>query len=126
MRAKAVAKSLGLAFRHVQVTPDISPSDVTGVPMATRDPRNSTFALGQWCPGFHLLMKFNGATPKTRSSLLEAMEDDRSTDGVMILAVAVLSHRTTVNPAARTHNIDTRDIIQEVVHTLQVPGARNA
>ena len=53
------------------------------------------------------------------------MEEDRSTDGVMILAMAVLSHRTTVNPASRTHNIDTRDIIQEVVHTLQVPGARN-
>lgn len=57
-------------------------------------------------------MKFNGATPKTRSSLLEAMEEHRSTDGMMILAMAFLSHRTTVNPAARTHNIDTRDIIQ--------------
>ena len=81
--AKSFAKSLGLEFRRVQFTPDLMPSDVTGVNVF--DPRSATFrfAPGPLFTDILLADEINRTPPKTQSALLEAMEERQVTiDGV--------------------------------------------
>jgi MoxR-like ATPase len=79
MLAKSLARSLAADFRRVQFTPDLLPSDVTG--LSIYDQRQSTF-LFQPGPVFcHCLLadEVNRATPRTQSALLEAMEEHQVT-----------------------------------------------
>jgi MoxR-like ATPase len=83
MLAKSIAKSLGCSFRRIQFTPDMLPSDVTGVSVFNQKTREFEFRPGPVMAQIVLTDEINRATPKTQSALLEAMEERQITvDGV--------------------------------------------
>jgi len=83
MLARAVAKSIGCTFRRIQFTPDMLPSDVTGVSVFNQKTREFEFRPGPVMAQIVLTDEINRATPKTQSALLEAMEERQITvDGV--------------------------------------------
>jgi MoxR-like ATPase len=83
MLARAIAKSIGCSFRRIQFTPDMLPSDVTGVSMFNQKTREFEFRPGPIMAQIVLADEINRATPKTQSALLEAMEERQITvDGV--------------------------------------------
>jgi MoxR-like ATPase len=73
--AKAVAKSLGLSFKRIQFTPDLLPTDVTGVSVFNQQSRDFEFRPGPIMAQVVLTDEINRATPKTQSALLESMEE---------------------------------------------------
>src|SRR3954468_14414326 len=83
MLAKALARSIGCTFRRIQFTPDLLPSDVTGVSIFNQKTSEFEFRPGPIIAQIVLADEINRATPKTQSSLLEAMEERQITvDGV--------------------------------------------
>ena len=78
MLARALALSLGLGFKRVQFTPDLLPSDVTGVSVYQNGA--FTFVPGPIFTGLLLADEINRATPKTQSALLEAMGEGQVTE----------------------------------------------
>ena len=81
--AKSVARSLGCEFRRIQFTPDMLPSDVTGVSVFNQKTLEFEFRPGPVMAQIVLTDEINRATPKTQSALLEAMEERQITvDGV--------------------------------------------
>jgi MoxR-like ATPase len=83
MLAKAFAKSLGCSFKRIQFTPDMLPSDVTGVSVFDQSTGQFEFRPGPVMANIVLTDEINRATPKTQSALLEAMEEHQVTvDGV--------------------------------------------
>lgn len=83
MLARALAKSLGCTFNRIQFTPDMLPSDVTGVSIFNQITRDFEYRAGPIMAQVILTDEINRATPKTQSALLEAMEERQVTvDGV--------------------------------------------
>jgi len=83
MLARAIARSIGGVFRRIQFTPDMLPSDVTGVSVFNQKTREFEFRPGPVMAQIVLTDEINRATPKTQSSLLEVMEEKQVTvDGV--------------------------------------------
>lgn len=83
MLARSIARSLGCAFSRIQFTPDMLPSDVTGVSIFNQESREFEFRPGPVMAQVVLADEINRATPKTQASLLEAMEERQVTvDGV--------------------------------------------
>lgn len=83
MLARAIAKSLGCSFKRIQFTPDMLPSDVTGVSVFNQKTREFEFRPGPVMSQVVLTDEINRATPKTQSALLECMEERQVTvDGV--------------------------------------------
>ncbi len=81
--AKAIARSLGCSFKRIQFTPDLLPSDVTGVSIFNQRTSQFEFRPGPVMTQIVLADEINRATPKTQSALLEAMEEHQVTvDGV--------------------------------------------
>jgi MoxR-like ATPase len=81
--AKALARSLGGSFRRIQFTPDLLPSDVTGLSIYNQKTQEFEFKPGPIFAQVVLADEINRATPKTQSSLLECMEERQATiDGV--------------------------------------------
>jgi MoxR-like ATPase len=79
MLAKAIARSLGCSFRRIQFTPDLLPSDVTGLSIFNQKTHEFEFRPGPIMAQVVLADEINRATPKTQSSLLECMEERQST-----------------------------------------------
>jgi MoxR-like ATPase len=77
--ALAVARSTGCSFRRIQFTPDMLPSDVTGVSVFNQKNREFEFRPGPVFAQIVLTDEINRATPKTQSALLEAMEERQVT-----------------------------------------------
>ncbi len=75
MLARSLAKSLGCTFSRIQFTPDMLPSDVTGVSIFNQATRKFEFRPGPVMANVVLADEINRATPKTQSALLEAMEE---------------------------------------------------
>jgi MoxR-like ATPase len=83
MLARALARSIGGEFSRIQFTPDMLPSDVTGISIFNQKTREFEFRRGPIMEHIVLADEINRATPKTQSSLLEAMEERQVTvDGV--------------------------------------------
>jgi MoxR-like ATPase len=83
MLAKALAKSVGGAFKRIQFTPDMLPSDVTGTSIYNQKTGEFEFRPGPIMAQIVLADEINRATPKTQAALLEAMEERQVTvDGV--------------------------------------------
>ena len=83
MLARALARSVGCTFRRIQFTPDMLPSDVTGVSIYNQKTMEFEFRPGPIMAQIVLTDEINRATPKTQSALLEAMEERQITvDGV--------------------------------------------
>jgi len=81
--ARALAASLGLSWRRIQFTPDLLPSDVTGVTIYNQGGARFDFHEGPVFANLVLADEINRASPKTQSALLEVMEERRVTvDGV--------------------------------------------
>ena len=79
MLARAIAKSIGCHFSRIQFTPDMLPSDVTGVSVFNQKMREFEFRQGPVFAQIVLTDEINRATPKTQSALLEAMEERQVT-----------------------------------------------
>ena len=77
--AKAIARSIGGSWRRVQFTPDLLPSDVTGVSVWDRTRGDFEFRPGGVFANVVLADEINRASPKTQSALLEAMEERQVT-----------------------------------------------
>jgi MoxR-like ATPase len=83
MLARSLARSLGCSFSRIQFTPDMLPSDVTGVSIFNQVTREFEFRAGPINAQIVLGDEINRATPKTQAALLEAMEERQITvDGV--------------------------------------------
>lgn len=83
MLARSLARSLGCSFSRIQFTPDMLPSDVTGVSIFNQVSREFEFRAGPVMSQIVLADEINRATPKTQAALLEAMEEHQVTvDGV--------------------------------------------
>ena len=79
MLAKSLARSLDCTFRRIQFTPDLLPSDVTGVRAFNQKESNFEFRPGPVFAQILLADEINRATPKTQAALLEAMEERQVT-----------------------------------------------
>jgi len=79
MLARAVAQSVDGRFRRVQFTPDLLPTDITGVNVFNEKSREFEFKEGPIFANVVLADEINRAPPKTQSALLEAMEEDQVT-----------------------------------------------
>ena len=77
--AKAIARSLGCSFRRIQFTPDLLPSDVTGLSIYNQKNQEFEFRPGPIMAQVVLADEINRATPKTQSALLECMEERQAT-----------------------------------------------
>jgi MoxR-like ATPase len=73
--AKALAKSLGCSFQRIQFTPDLLPSDITGITFFNQKKGEFEFRPGPLLSQVVLADEINRATPRTQSALLEAMEE---------------------------------------------------
>jgi len=83
MLAKSLSTSIGCEFRRIQFTPDLLPSDVSGVSVYNQQSGDFQFRPGPIMSQVVLADEINRATPKTQSALLEAMEELQVTvDGV--------------------------------------------
>lgn len=81
--ARSLARSLDCSFNRIQFTPDMLPSDVTGVSIFNQQKREFEFRAGPVIGQIILADEINRATPKTQAALLEAMEERQVTvDGV--------------------------------------------
>jgi MoxR-like ATPase len=77
--AKAIARSLGCSFRRIQFTPDLLPSDVSGLSIYNQKTQEFEFRPGPIMSQIVLADEINRATPKTQSALLECMEEHQAT-----------------------------------------------
>ncbi len=81
MLAKALARSIDCTVRRVQFTPDLLPSDITGVSVFNQDARRFEFRRGAIFANVVVGDEINRASPKTQSALLECMEEGQVTVG---------------------------------------------
>jgi MoxR-like ATPase len=79
MLARSLARSLGCSFSRIQFTPDMLPSDVTGVSIFNQVSRQFEFRAGPVMAQIVLADEVNRATPKTQAAMLEAMEEHQIT-----------------------------------------------
>jgi MoxR-like ATPase len=99
MLARSLAKSLGCSFSRIQFTPDMLPTDVTGVSIFNQVTREFEFRPGPLMSQIVLADEINRATPKTQSALLEAMEERQITvDGITHLLQEPFLVLATQNP----------------------------
>jgi MoxR-like ATPase len=99
MLAKALARSIDCSVRRIQFTPDLLPSDVTGVSIWNQDTRDFEFKPGAVFANLVVGDEINRASPKTQSALLEAMEERQvSVDGVTYVLETPFMVIATQNP----------------------------
>ena len=97
--AKALARSIDCSVRRIQFTPDLLPSDVTGVSVYNQETRDFVFKPGAVFANLVVGDEINRASPKTQSALLEAMEERQVTvDGVTYLLEPPFMVVATQNP----------------------------
>ncbi len=99
MLARSLARSLDCVFNRIQFTPDMLPSDVTGVSIYNQQKNKFEFRPGPIIGQIILADEINRATPKTQAALLEAMEERQVTvDGVTHLLPKPFMVLATQNP----------------------------
>ncbi|MCB0122355.1 MAG: AAA family ATPase, partial [Caldilineaceae bacterium] len=99
MLARSIARSIGCTFRRIQFTPDMLPSDVTGVSIYNQKTQEFEFRSGPIFAQIVLTDEINRATPKTQSALLEAMEERQVTvDGITYAMARPFMVLATQNP----------------------------
>src|SRR5437588_4830970 len=99
MLAKALARSLDVAFSRMQFTPDLLPSDVTGVNVFNQRSNEFEFRSGPVFANLLLVEEINRASPKTQAALLECMQEQQVTiDGVTYRLARPFMVMATQNP----------------------------
>jgi len=97
--ARSLARSLDCSFNRIQFTPDMLPSDVTGVSIYNQQKQEFEFREGPVIGQIILADEINRATPKTQAALLEAMEEHQVTvDGVTHILPKPFMVLATQNP----------------------------
>jgi MoxR-like ATPase len=97
--AKALARSVGCSFKRIQFTPDLMPSDITGIHFYNQKTGEFEFRPGPIIANIVLADEINRATPRTQSAMLEAMEEHQLTiDGVTTVLPAPFLVLATQNP----------------------------
>jgi MoxR-like ATPase len=97
--AKALARSVDLSFSRIQFTPDLLPSDVTGVNVYNQATREFEFRPGPVFANILLVDEINRTSPKTQAALLEAMQERQVTiDGVTYHLAPPFMAMATQNP----------------------------
>ncbi len=97
--AKAMARSIGCSFKRIQFTPDLMPSDITGIHFYNQKLGEFEFRPGPIIANVVLADEINRATPRTQSALLEAMEERQVTiDGMTTPLPAPFLVLATQNP----------------------------
>ena len=97
--AKALARSVELSFSRIQFTPDLLPSDVTGVNVFDQRSNEFEFRPGPVFANVLLVDEINRTSPKTQAALLEAMQERQVTiDGVTYLLAPPFMVMATQNP----------------------------
>src|SRR3970040_576097 len=79
MLAKSLARTLGCTFRRLQCTPDLLPSDITGLHFFNQKTQEFEFRPGPVVTNILLADEINRATPRTQAALLECMEERQVT-----------------------------------------------
>lgn len=103
MLARTLAGSISGTFKRVQFTPDLMPSDITGINVYNRKDNEFTFIKGPVFSNIILADEINRATPRTQSSLLEAMEERQVTaDGETMPLELPFTVIATENPIETT------------------------
>jgi len=108
MLARALARSMSVRMKRLQCTPDLMPSDVTGVPIYNQKTAEFEFRPGPIFTNILLADEINRATPRAQSALLECMEEFRvSVDGKTYALPRVFTVIATQNPIdmAGTHSL---------------------
>jgi MoxR-like ATPase len=99
MLARSIARSLGCSFSRIQFTPDMLPSDVTGVSIYNQESKKFEFRPGPVMAQIVLADEINRATPKTQAALLEAMQEQQVTvDGTTHILPTPFMVLATQNP----------------------------
>ncbi|HVQ88564.1 MAG TPA: AAA family ATPase [Actinomycetes bacterium] len=99
MLAKSMARALDCTVRRIQFTPDLLPSDITGVSVFNQETRDFEFRPGAVFANVVIGDEINRASPKTQSALLEAMEEHQVTvDGTTYELAAPFMVVATQNP----------------------------
>jgi MoxR-like ATPase len=99
MLARSISRSIGCIYRRIQFTPDMLPSDVTGVSVFNQKTQEFEFRHGPIMAQIVLADEINRATPKTQSALLEAMEERQVTvDGTTYAMARPFLILATQNP----------------------------
>jgi MoxR-like ATPase len=99
MLAKALARSMDCSFSRLQFTPDLLPSDVTGVNVFNQKTNEFEFRPGPVFANLLLVDEINRASPKTQAALLECMQEDQVTvDGISYELAAPFMVIATQNP----------------------------
>ncbi|PRS32151.1 AAA family ATPase [Bacillus pumilus] len=99
MMVRALAKSIGCEFKRIQFTPDLLPSDVTGVSIYNKKTNEFEFRQGPIMGQIILADEINRTSPKTQSALLEAMEEGSVTvDGETMMLADPFFVMATQNP----------------------------
>jgi len=99
MLAKALARSLDVSFSRMQFTPDLLPSDVTGVNVFNQRSNEFEFRPGPVFANLLLVDEINRASPKTQAALLECMQEQQvTTDGVTSQLARPFMVMATQNP----------------------------
>lgn len=102
--AKSFARVIDGDYRRVQFTPDVLPSDVTGIRFFNPKTQKFELRVGPVVSNVFLADEINRATPKTQSSLLEAMEEQQATvDGETIAISRPFIVLATQNPVETSH-----------------------
>jgi MoxR-like ATPase len=97
--ARSLAFSLGCSFKRIQFTPDLLPSDVTGINWFNQKAQEFEFRPGPVISQIVLADEINRATPRTQSALLEAMQEQQVTiDGITHLLPRPFMVMATQNP----------------------------
>ena len=99
MLAKALARSIDCSVRRIQFTPDLLPSDITGVSVWNTDSREFEFKPGAIFANIVVGDEINRASPKTQAALLESMEERQVTvDGITYVLEPPFMVLATQNP----------------------------
>jgi len=102
--AKSFAKVIDGKFTRVQFTPDVLPSDITGIRFFNPKTENFELRIGPVVTNILLADEINRATPKTQASLLEAMEESQATiDGDTVYISPPFLVMATQNPIESSH-----------------------
>ncbi|HXH21046.1 MAG TPA: MoxR family ATPase [Dehalococcoidia bacterium] len=97
--AKAIARSIGCSFKRIQFTPDVMPSDITGIHFYNQKQGEFEFRPGPIIANIVLADEINRATPRTQSALLEALEERQITvEGVTMRLPSPFLVIATQNP----------------------------
>ena len=99
MLARSIARSVGCTFKRIQFTPDLLPTDITGVSIYNQQTGAFEFREGPIISQLVLADEVNRATPKTQSAMLEAMEERQVTvEGVTHIVPSPFMVMATQNP----------------------------